>query len=179
MSIAAAQSNPGEFSALVDELVDLEQERTGTGTGAAGLSGERAARRARIERRLMFLLCTEIAADERRSSIRVPTNLTVQVKSGSESASGKLTNVGVGGAFIDSPLPVKNGDEIAVVVERGRSSMEHSFQLRGQVAWLANADGRRCAGFGVSFTTASDADERRLRRLVLDLLRAHAPMEHE
>ena len=48
------------------------------------------------------------------------------------------------------------------------------FQLRGRVAWLSAADGRRVAGFGVSFARASDAEERRLRRLVLDLLRAHA-----
>src|SRR5882672_427359 len=109
--MAAAQSNPGEFSQLVDELVELEQERTAP--GREGLSGERAAQRSRIERRLMHLLCAEIAADERRGSIRVPTNLGVQVKSAAGSmAPGKLTNVGVGGAFIETTVPAMLGDEV-------------------------------------------------------------------
>src|SRR5262245_16115763 len=127
--MTAAQSHPGEFSQLVDELVELEQERTGVGPG--GLSGERAAARARIERRLMHLLCAEIAADERRGSIRVPTNLGVQVKAGANaagaSARGKLTNVGVGGAFIETTVPAAVGDEVSVTVERGRDSFEHTF----------------------------------------------------
>jgi Tfp pilus assembly protein PilZ len=171
--MTAAQTHPAEFSQLVDELIELEQERTGTGVG--GLSGERAAERARIERRLMHLLCAEIATDERRGSIRVPTNLGVHIKAGASAARGKLTNVGVGGAFIESEVPAAFGDEVLVTVERGRDSFEHTFQLRGRVAWLSANDGRRVAGFGVSFATASDAEERRLRRLVLDLLRAQAP----
>jgi Tfp pilus assembly protein PilZ len=173
MTMAVAQSNPGEFSQLVDELVELEQERTAP--GSEGLSGERAVQRSRIERRLMHLLCAEIAADERRGSIRVPTNLGVQVKLGAAAAAGKLTNVGVGGAFIESEVPAALGDEVAVTVERGRDSFEHTFVLRGRVAWLSANDGRRVAGFGVAFATATDAEERRLRRLVLDLLRAHSP----
>jgi Tfp pilus assembly protein PilZ len=86
---------------------------------------------------------------------------------------GKLTNVGVGGAFIETTAPAQLGDDVAVTVERGRDSFEHTFQLRGRIAWLSANDGRRVAGFGVSFATATDAEERRLRRLVLDLLRAH------
>jgi Tfp pilus assembly protein PilZ len=172
--MTAAQNHPAEFSQLVDELVELEHERTAS--GVPGLSGERAAQRARIERRLMHLLCAEIAADERRGSIRVPTNLGVQVTLGpAAAATGKLTNVGVGGAFIATSVPATVGDEVLVTVERGRDSFEHTFQLRGRVAWLASNDGRRVTGFGVSFATATDAEERRLRRLVLDLLRAQSP----
>jgi hypothetical protein len=162
-----------EFADLVEELVDLETERT---DGGGGLSGTSAARRTRIERRLMHLLCVEIEADERRSSIRVPTNLTVMVRIGinPEGFTAKLTNVGVGGAYIDVPLLARVGDDVQVTVERRRGSLEHGFQLRGRVAWLAIHDGRS-RGFGINFQTATEADERRLRRLVLDLLREYSP----
>ena len=167
--------NPSEFADLVEQLVDLEQLRT----GSMGLSGDAAVKRTRIERRLMHLLCAEVAPDERRSSIRVPSHLAVQARHGNSVATGRLTNVGVGGAFIDTPMPVAIGDEVVIVVERQRGSFEHSFQLRARVAWLASSDGRACSGFGVSFSITSDADERRLRRLVLDLLREHIPSPHE
>jgi Tfp pilus assembly protein PilZ len=176
MNGMAVERNPREFSELVDELAELEVERTGTGVG---LSGERAARRTRIERRLMHLMCVDIGVDERRSSIRVPTNLVVRLKAAGHVATGKMTNVGAGGAFIEVALPVAVRDDVLVTIERPPASLEHSFQLRGRVAWLASADGRRCAGFGMSFAAASDADERRLRRLVLDVLRVHAPGDYE
>src|SRR4051812_50067046 len=126
--MTAAQTHPAEFSQLVDELIELEQERTGTGVG--GLSGERAAERARIERRLMHLLCAEIAADERRGSIRVPTNLGVQVKAGPAGGHGKLTHVGGGGAVLETRVPAQLGGGGAGPVGRGPGPFEHTLPPR-------------------------------------------------
>jgi Tfp pilus assembly protein PilZ len=168
MRTVVAQNSPQEFAQLVEELGELEQDR------GYAIDVVAQARRVAIEQRLMFLLCAEVAADERRGSIRVPTNLSVQVKTERGASAGKLTNVGVGGAFIEVGVPAQVGDEVVVLVERGRDSFEHTFQLRGRVAWLSAADGRRVAGFGVAFARTSDTEDRRLRRLVLDLLRAHA-----
>ncbi len=166
-----------EFVRLVDELGDLEQERTGSG----GLSGGSAARRARVERRIMELLGAAIPAEERRAGVRVVTNVPVKVKIGLATSPGKVADVGAGGAFVETSLPGLIGDIVDVEVERARGSMipSHGFHLRGHVAWLAPADKRRPSGLGVAFTATTEPDERRLRRFVLDLLREHVVRSHE
>jgi Tfp pilus assembly protein PilZ len=171
---AATSGGPSEFADLVEQLAELEQQRH----APPGLSAEAAARRARIERRLMDLLCTDASADERRSSIRVPSQLWVQVRRGEEVVRGRLSNVGIGGAFVDIALVAQVGDEVVVAVERQRGQADPGFQVRARVAWLAAADGRTCKGFCVAFTAQNDADETRLRRLVLDVLREHMPSSY-
>ncbi len=164
-----------DFMGLVEQLADLEQERTGTG----GLSSDAAARRTRVERRLMGLLCAEIPADERRASLRVPTNMTVTVHMGPSAAQARMVDIGVGGAFIEGGLAATIGTDVVISVERPSGSLEHGFQLRAKVAWLGASDPRRRGGFGASFTSTTEADERRLRRLILQLLREHVPSSHD
>jgi hypothetical protein len=168
---AAAVGSPNEFAELVDQLADLERERQ----ASSPLGAEAAARRAQIEHRLMHLLSTDSNPDERRSSIRVPSQLWVQVRKGGEVVRGRLSNVGTGGAYVDIAMAAQIGDEVTVTVERQRGAADGGLMLRAQVAWLAASDGRSCKGFGVAFCAYGETDERRLRRLLLDLLRENMP----
>jgi hypothetical protein len=164
-----------EFVKLVDELGDLEQERTGSG----GLSGASAGRRARVERRLMQLLGAAVPATERRAQVRVVTNMSVRVKIGDNSVAGRVADVGAGGAYVETELTGAVGDPIDVEIERVKGTLTHGFHLRGQVAWAAAPEGKRRRGLGVAFASATEADERRLRRFVLDVLKEHVPRSHD
>jgi hypothetical protein len=164
-----------EFVRLVDELGDLEVERTGSN----GLSGQSAARRARVERRLMELLGTDVPANERRVGVRVVTNMIVRVKLGDRNLPGRVADVGAGGAYVETEMPGTVGDIVDIEVERVPGTLSHGFHLRGQVAWTSGAEGRRRAGLGISFAAPTEADERRLRRFVLDILKEHVPRSHE
>ncbi len=170
-----AVADAREFVRLVDELGDLEQERTGSN----GLSGASAGRRARVERRLMELLGSQVPASERRAGVRVVTSMVVRVKIADKSASGRVADVGAGGAYVETELRGNLGDAIDVEVERIKGTLSHGFHLRGQVAWTASPEGKRRGGLGVAFGAATEADERRLRRFVLDVLREHVPRSHE
>jgi len=171
----AVVTDAREFVRLVEELADLEQERTGSG----GLSGMRAARRAQVERRLMELLGTDIPEADRRVAARVGTNLTVRVKLGDSASPGRVADVGVGGAYIETQLGAELGAPVEVEIERLKGSLAHGFHLRGQVAWQASPVGRKRGGIGIAFAARTEADERRLRRFVLDVLREHMPHTHD
>ena len=164
-----------EFVRLVDELGDLEQERTGSN----GLSGASAARRTRVERRLMELLGSQVPVAERRAGVRVVTQMVVRVKIGDKVASGRVSDVGAGGAFVETELRGSVGDAIDVEVERIKGTLSHGFHLRGQVAWTTSPEGKKRGGLGVCFGAPNEAEERRLRRFVLDVLREHVPRSHE
>jgi Tfp pilus assembly protein PilZ len=164
-----------EFVRLVDELGDLEQERTGSN----GLSGASAARRTRVERRLMQLLGSEVPVAERRAGVRVVTNMVVRVKVADRSANGRVADVGAGGVYVETELRGSVGDTVDVEIERIKGTLQNGFHLRGQVAWTAPAEGKRRAGLGVCFGAGSEADERRLRRFMFDVLRDHLPRAHE
>src|SRR5262245_16477989 len=97
-----------EFVRLVDELGDLEQERTGSN----GLSGNSAARRARVERRLMELLGSQVPATDRRAGARVTTNMIVRVKIGDRNVAGRVADVGAGGAFVETELSASVGETV-------------------------------------------------------------------
>src|SRR3954468_1930723 len=97
-----------EFVRLVDELGDLEQERT----GSAGLSGVSAGRRARVERRLMELMGSEVPAADRRAGVRVVTSMAVRVRIADKQAQGRVADLGAGGAFIETELRGTVGDTI-------------------------------------------------------------------
>ena len=170
-----AVADAREFVRLVDELGDLEQERT----GSAGLSGNSAARRTRVERRLMELLGADVPAAERRVGIRVVTSMVVRVKLGDAQAGGRVADVGAGGAYVETELRGNVGDVVDVEIERIKGTLAHGFHLRGQIAWLGAPEGKRRGGVGICFGAPTEADERRLRRFVLDVLREHVPRSHD
>ena len=160
-------SERSELRVLVEELGDIEQRASGSGGFA---STKDAARRQQIELRLIRLVAADAPVDERRSFVRLPCNLPVQVRAGSNASPGVAADIGMGGVFIATLLTARSGAAVEVEIERKPGSMEHSLRLRGTVAWTADrSEGR--AGLGVIFAAGDEPAERRVRRFVLELLR--------
>ena len=155
-----------EFKTLVDELEDIEQRRSGSG----GFSGtDDAARRQHLERRLIQLVATELPEDERRQHVRLPCTLPVRVRIAAEQGDGIVTDVGTGGAFVETSAKARGGEPVELEVERRAG--EHGFRVRGKAAWAVPAGKGRKAGFGIAFDVGVEAGERHVRRFVIELLR--------
>lgn len=76
--------------------------------------------------------------------------LPVRFRAGSHTAwiSAETHNVGVGGAFIATPLVQATGTEL--ILELALPTTEQAFALRAQVRWAAAAPGK-AGGMGVKF----------------------------
>lgn len=170
MAEGAAHGSREEFKSLVEELEDIELRRTGTGGFASVDDGSR---RQHIERRLIELLTTELERDERRRFARVPCELWVKVRTGAEEKPGLIVDLGAGGLFVETALRAGSAD--AVEVEVDRRSGEQPLRLRGKVAWSAETRKTGRAGLGIVFSASDEGTERRLRRLILELLRKRLP----
>lgn len=148
---------------LVDMLDDLEERRT-----PIGWSPDDAVKRAAIERRIMQLVGREPPEDERRSTVRLPCELPVKLRSKEQAVRAEVRDIGAGGVFIVTEARFVVGTVVELEV-RGSGTDEHGLRVRGQIAW--NADGDQ-HGVGVCFNQVpSSAHERRIRRFVIELLR--------
>ncbi|RMH44671.1 MAG: PilZ domain-containing protein [Deltaproteobacteria bacterium] len=150
---------------LIDRLDDLEGRRT-----PVGWRPEDAVLRARIERRIMQLVCAQFDGADRRQTLRVPCDLDVKLRSRDRSIRTHARDLGVGGVFLDAP-PDDFAVGTAVEIEvRGAGTDEHGLRVRGAVAWVSADPDRR--GVGVAFANDdSERHERRLRRFLIELLR--------
>ncbi len=145
----------------------------------AALSGASAGRRARVERRLMELLGADLPTEERRTGVRVVTNLPVRLRIGGNASPGRVADVGAGGAFVETALSGTVGDTVEVEVERAKGLADPWVPPARARGLAVGAQGRRRGGLGIAFAATSEADERRLRRFVLDVLREHVPRSHD
>jgi hypothetical protein len=168
----AARATPQEvterdetFADLVEELEKLDNQRTLRG----GFVPELAARKQHLERVLMDALSVQVTEDQRRKYRRVPCQLEVTVTQGDTRAPGVVRDVGMGGALIDTSLPLSEGQAIEIEVPRLPGVFDHGLKVRGSVAWAAGGAAGR-PGIGVAFTPIDDGSERRLRRFILELL---------
>ena len=148
---------------LVDLFDDLSERRT-----PMGWTPDDASLLATVQRRILSLVRQAPAEDERRAHIRVPCDLQVDLRSESASTRGRASDIGLGGVFVETSSELAEGTAVELEV-RGTGTNEHGLRVRGTIAWRRTADD---AGLGVSFgEPPSEAEERRLRRFVLELLR--------
>jgi hypothetical protein len=159
----------GTFAKLVDELEDLDGQRTAGG----GYAPEVAAQRMRVERELMKAMTARVGDDERRKFMRVPCQVDVRLRHGTSAVSGVVQDLGVGGVFVHTPLGLGVGESVDVEIARRPGQLDHGLKVHGTVAWNVDASpGRR--GLGIAFTIGDEGHERRLRRFTLELLRCKA-----
>lgn len=151
-----------EFTALVAELEEVEQRRSGSGGFA---SAEDGARRQHIERQLLALLGAPTTHDERRAAVRLPCDVPVWIHHGKERVEGKSRDLGAGGVFVETRLALPVGQAVEIELERRPGKIEHGLRVRGTIAWT------QAGGVGVSFASDDEASERRVRRLMIGLLR--------
>jgi len=126
----------------------------------------------------MELLGSDVPAAERRVGIRVVTSMVVRVKLGDAQAGGRVADVGAG-------APTSRPSYVATSATpwMWRSSASRAPRARlpparpGRLA--RRAEGKRRGGLGICFGAPTEADERRLRRFVLDVLREHVPRSHD
>lgn len=157
------------FAKLVDELEDLDGQRTEGG----GYAPEIAAKRMRLERQIMAAMTARVGDDERRKYMRVPCQVDVRLRHGSSAVSGVVQDLGIGGVFVHTPLGLGVGESVDVEIARRPGLLEHGLKVHGTVAWSADASpGRR--GLGIAFALGDEGHERRLRRFTLELLRCKA-----
>ncbi len=149
---------------LVERLADLEQRRK-----PVGWSQTEAVERVAIERRIMSLVGSPPPdGEERRRSLRVACDMTVNLRSKKHTVRGQVDDIGAGGVFVRTlgDFPVGTEVEMEVV---GADAEELGVRVRGQVAWRST---KHRVGVGVSFRNRpTAAHERQLRRFVIELLR--------
>lgn len=160
--------DPEEFESLFAELEDIELRRTGSGRF---FSERDASRWAEIERRLVALVSTDVSAKERRRHVRVPCDLWVEVHGPAGTGPGVVADIGAGGAFVETELAVRRGEEVRLVIERQPGLFEHGLDVRARVAWTGEEFDPPRRGFGVAFAADDPAATHRVRRFVLTLLR--------
>jgi hypothetical protein len=149
---------------LVVQLDRLEEKQVREGS----LPRREAVVRAAIERRILKFVSGPAPDSERRETMRVPCQLDVSIVVGGGARRAHATDLGPGGIFLTARVDAKTGD--AVEIQVPTSDTEHPLRVRGRVAWIRRADP---PGIGVSFEQLqSDADLRRLWRLIIQLLHA-------
>lgn len=147
------------------ELVDLFDELEGKRT-PVGWTFDDAVLKSTVERRILEIVGAKSSEGERRDDARIPCELPVVIRAKDREASGTLTNIGYGGAFVASGTDLPVGSHVYLEIEETRAFA--TVRARGRIAWRRDDDS---PGVGVSFADQpSAAHERRLRRFVLELL---------
>jgi hypothetical protein len=108
---------------------------------------------------------------ERRASVRVPGHLPAVLHLGGESAKATVRDLGEGGVRVTTVLSPALGAVVEVELLPSSSLDFHPPQAAATVVWQRAIDS---SGFelGLRFIDDTDGHRRRMRRLVIELLRA-------
>ena len=150
-----------ELAALVDYLDDLAGRRT-----PVGWTPDDAVVKAKVERRIVELVRSAVADDERGEASQLPVDVVARLRWNDGDAAAKITSIGEGGVFLvtDAKLPVTT--HVHVQLKSGGTDAR-GLHVRGQIMWPGPG------GLGVAFTEQpSEAHERRLSRFVMEILRS-------
>jgi len=149
------------FKELVEELADIQTTRT-----PAGWPTENAVNKASVERRIMEFVCAPRRVREDDVECKLP--IRVEGEGGAEVA-GTVRSVGIGGVHVFVGKQFEIGQPVELEI---RTQNEYGLKARGNVALLTKDAEGKPHSISISFAqVAGDAAERRVRRLVFELLR--------
>jgi Tfp pilus assembly protein PilZ len=150
---------------LVGKLRDVHTMRT-----PVGWPTESAVTKSSIERRIIEIITADGDSSRGETSDRVTCDLEVKVRSANRpSVKSAEVDLRPGALFVAVDAPFTIGEPVELEVET-----DNNYRLRvvGNVGWVAHRSKEHPAGVGVTFqSVVGDAAERRLHRLILELLR--------
>jgi len=153
------------FEEMVEFLAELYQDREPSEVGLA-------MKRAAVERELMIKLGASPPTAERRACVRVPGHLPIKLHVGGEEVGGTVYDLGEGGVRVRAVMAPPIGANVDLEMLPHPATRElHPARAEVVVTWLHPLDNH---GFelGLRFTDDTDAHRRRMRRVVIELLRA-------
>lgn len=150
---------------LVSRLRDLHTART-----PLGWPTESAVTKSSVERRIIELITRQSASEGHDDPAeRIHCEIEVQVRAATRpSVKSEEIDLRVGGLFVvtDSAFTVSEPVEIEIDLDH------YKLRARGNVAWTAQGSEGQRAGICISFqAVVGESAERRLERLILELLR--------
>jgi hypothetical protein len=152
------------FEELVQTLSEFEQDREPSEVS-------RAMHRTAVERRLMALLGPGQKHDERRTSVRVPGDMPVQVRFGDDLTRGVVRDLSEGGIGVRLRLAPPDGATVEVeLVPKKASALTHPAHAQALVVWVKPI-AETGWDVGLAILGHDDAHRRHMRRLVLEILR--------
>jgi Tfp pilus assembly protein PilZ len=151
---------------LVGRLRDVHTMRT-----PIGWPTESAVTKSSIERRIVEIVTAEGGENGRgETSERIHCDLQVKVRS-ANGPSVKSSDVDLrpGALFVAADGSFTVGEPVELEIETDNN---YRLRVRGNVGWVAHRSKEHPAGVGITFqSVVGDAAERKLHRLILELLR--------
>ncbi len=150
---------------LVGRLRDVHTMRT-----PIGWPTESAVTKSSIERRIIEIVTTDGADGHDGAEERIHCDIDLKVRSANR-PSVKSSNLDLrpGALFVAVDAPFTVGEPVELEVETDNN---YRLRVRGNVGWIAHPSKAQPGGVGITFqSVVGDAAERRLHRLILELLR--------
>ena len=136
-------------------------------------------RAALVENELLQLASIVPSRDQRRRYLRLRCDIATQVEIDGRLFWGKIIDVGLGGMMVETETPVLVSQKIKLEFSLPRSRALVS--LRGVVRWYTMLEpidpgAELSVRFGVEFSSDTLAQEHSIQRLILVVVREHAPL---
>jgi hypothetical protein len=147
------------FTELVQELSHYEHE---TG-GEPDL--EKAIRRRSVDARLMRLIGSGHANEERRGGVRVPGDVPVKLSAGERAIAAVIVDLAEGGLRVKTEEMPQESATVDVELPLG----DESLHAQATIAWKNKLSDR--FELGLCFVAQPEMNRRRMRRLIIELLR--------
>ena len=161
-----SQLNGLTLPELVSRLRDVHTMKT-----PMGWPTDSAVTKSSIERAIIDLVARQPPSDGHDDpSERIHCDHEVKVRSANRaSVKSSQVDLRVGGLFVATDAAFTVGEPVELELE-----LENAYRIKsgGTVGWIAHSRASTVAGIGVSFNSViGDAAERRLEKLVLELLK--------
>lgn len=157
-----------DLPALADMLADVETSRT-----PLGWPTENAVQKASIERRILELVRDGQGVHLPRDPTAVPCEKKIRLRSGNrEAIKAGVADLRTGGLFVRTDATFTLGEPVEVQI---RTENDYPLRVSGHVDWVAHGTSGDAAGVCLTFAKqVGDSAERRLRRLIFELLKHRA-----
>lgn len=156
------------FEELIHTLAMFEQDREPSDV-------DRAIQRSAVERRLMVMLSAGRPVDERRTAVRVPGHVPVRLLFAGEELKAEVRDLGEGGVGVRSKFAPPEGATVDIELRPKKiQALVHPPRAQAVVAWVRPIP-EHGYDIGLSFVGHDEGHQRRMRRLVLELLRRLPP----
>jgi Tfp pilus assembly protein PilZ len=150
---------------LVSRLRDVHTMRT-----PIGWPTESAVTKSSIERRIVEIVTAAGGDGHGAVQDRIQCDIELKVRSGDRpSVKSSALDLRPGALFIAVDASFTVGEPVELEVETDNN---YRLRVRGNVGWVSHRSREHPAGVGITFqAVVGDAAERRLHRLILELLR--------
>ena len=151
---------------LVGRLRDVHTMRT-----PIGWPTESAVTKSSLERRIIEIVTASSGEDGHGAATdRIHCELDLKVRSADRpSVKSSVLDLRPGALFVAVEAPFTVGESVELEVE---TENNYRLRVRGNVGWVAQRSKEHPAGVGITFqSVVGDQAERRLHRLILELLR--------